>query len=294
MAGVLALPSLTGQIANGWPFLAQLDALRAAQLERVRPTAFLMEQPLLLGGAVILTIAGLGAMRHSVAAGVAGLFALGLVGLMLALAGKSYYAAPGYPALIAVGALALSDLRPIFRWLAAAPMVAATAAVLPMGIPVLRPTDLARYAARLGVTRAVQTNQGETLDLPQDYADMLGWSRLAEATAAVWRRLTPAEQAEGIVAAGNYGQAGALAMHHRRLGFPYPVSAAGDFHAWGFGNRSGQVAVRPAAPGALGRLVADPRAALGLARSRGPGPHYKGSIRDGRWGRVVEAELIDR
>jgi hypothetical protein len=112
-----------------------------------------------------------------------------------------------------------------------------------MGIPVLGPEPMARYARAIGATAAVRSNRGVVLELPQDYADMIGWRRQAEAVAEVWRGLSPAEQATAIVVGTNYGEAGALAMYHHRLGMPYPVSPTGDFHAWGLGGRAGDVAI---------------------------------------------------
>ena len=43
MALLLALPSLAGQVAHGWPFFAQARQLRASQLESVSAAAFLRE-----------------------------------------------------------------------------------------------------------------------------------------------------------------------------------------------------------------------------------------------------------
>lgn len=254
-AALLALPSVTGQIAHGWPFLAQLETLRARQLDRIGPAEFLLEQPMLLGATLIPVAAGFLAMRRSAAARVAGLFAVALLGLMIALKGKGYYAAPGYPPLIAVGSVALGRAGRAGRWTLGAGLLAATAVVLPMGIPVLGPAATARYAVRLGVTQATRSNQGEVLPLPQDYADMLGWRRMAEVTAAVWHGLTPAERADGVVIGANYGEAGALARYHARFGMPYPASVASDFHAWGLGGRTGAVTVVLARPGDRAELA---------------------------------------
>ncbi|MBM4186604.1 MAG: glycosyltransferase family 39 protein [Gemmatimonadetes bacterium] len=299
----LAVPSLTGQITHGWPFLAQLGTLRSGQLDRIGPGEFLIEQPMLLGAALLPVLVGLGSARRSVAARVATSFALALLAVMIILGGKAYYAVPGYPALIAVGAIGLARARMPIRWLTAGAMATMAALVLPMGIPVLGPEAMARYAAKLGVTEAVRTNRGEVLALPQDYADMLGWRRMAEEVARVWQRLTPAEQADALLVGSNYGEAGALAMYHRELGLPYPVSTAGDFHAWGIGTRTGQVTLligRPDAGEALSRLFAkveevarieDPRAVpeqrdLRVFVARGP----KSSLADlwatlgPRWG----------
>ena len=228
LAALLATPSITGQVVNHWPFLGQMQSLRAQQLEHVAPLQFLLTQPLLLGAASVLVIAGLlAAIRGDVPARVAGLFAVALVGLMLVMNGKAYYAAPGYPALIALGALELQRRGRVVKTAIPAFVAVGAMVLLPMGIPVFAPEEMARYAHRIGVSAAIRTNRSEVLTLPQDYADMLGWRRQAEAAARVWRTLTPAEQADGILAGSNYGEAGALAMYHQRLGLPYPVASTG-------------------------------------------------------------------
>ena len=108
-----------------------------------------------------------------------------------------------------------------------------------------------------------ETNTGEQLALPQDYADMLGWPEQAAAVAAAFRALPPAEQGVAAVLGGNYGQAGALALYGPRLGLPPAVSPAGSFWFFGPGDREGRVAVvvadSAAAAPTLARLYAEVR-----------------------------------
>jgi hypothetical protein len=102
---------------------------------------------------------------------------------------------------------------------------------------------MARYARAMGIGAAVRTNWGERLELPQDYADMLGWREKAEAVAAVYRSLEPAERQEVVLYGGNYGQAGALEYYGRRLGLPPVVSLAGSFYLFGPGTRPGRIVI---------------------------------------------------
>jgi len=85
------------------------------------------------------------------------------------------------------------------------------------------------------MTRAVTTNRGTVLPLPQDYADMLGWREQSAEVARVYHALPEPERAGAVILGGNYGRAGALAVYHQDFGFPYPVSRHGDFWAWGPG-----------------------------------------------------------
>jgi hypothetical protein len=89
----------------------------------------------------------------------------------------------------------------------------------------------------------VRTNTGEVGTLPQDYADMLGWPEQAEAVARVYATLAPEQQRRTVLVAGNYGEAGALDFHRRRLGLPPVVSPAGSYWFFGPGERPGEVVI---------------------------------------------------
>ncbi|MBX3133091.1 MAG: glycosyltransferase family 39 protein [Gemmatimonadaceae bacterium] len=253
---LLGAPTLVGQMHHGWPFLQQLDTLKQGQFAHTSVLGTLAEQPLLLMPAALMVGAALFARERLRAASiVAGGFAVGLLALVLWQGGKAYYAAPAYPVLIGLGAAVIASARR--RWLipgAASAMLALGVPVLPMGVPMLGPSEMAAYATRLGV--GTTTNRGVELTLPQDYADMLGWRAKAEAVARAYGALSEADRAEVVIVGGNYGQAGALARYVARFGYPYPVSTAGDFHAWGPGSRSGKVLLLLAGPDARADLEA--------------------------------------
>jgi len=285
MAFTLGLPSLLGQIHFGWPFLQQLEILQRTQLTHTSVFGTIMGQGFLLCGATFAVGAALWAAIRSlrrkdapksepnaftVEAQLAALFAIGLLGAILWRGGKDYYAAPAYPVLVGVGAVWLAPRLGRTRKTVLQVVVGTIALVVaPMGIPMLAPEPMERYAAALGV--GTTTNRGGKLALPQDYADMLGWREEAEAVAAEYAKLTPAEQAVTTIAGGNFGQTGALAVFRRRFGYPYPVSSAGDFHAWGPGEHNGEVLIVAASPDALEdlqQLYADVRVVRKLRDSR--------------------------
>jgi hypothetical protein len=129
------------------------------------------------------------------------------------------------------------------RILTALVLLAAGAIAIPFGLPVLPPPAMIRYAAALGLTSATTTNTGEVLDLPQDYADMLGWEALARATAEVYRGLPDADRVRTVVIGANYGEAGALDLFGPRLGLPPAISPAGSYWFFGPGRLPGDVAI---------------------------------------------------
>jgi hypothetical protein len=113
--------------------------------------------------------------------------------------------------------------------------------VLPLGVPLLPPAEMAAYARALGVTAAVRTNTGEMGALPQDFADMLGWEEQVAAAARVYHALPADLRERAVLVADNYGEAGALDLYGPRYGLPEVVSPAGSYWFFGPGDRPGDV-----------------------------------------------------
>lgn len=247
IALLIGSPSVIGQMALGFPVIGQLGELQVGQLARITGGEYLVTQPLMVGPSVLLALAGAIALlvhptlRAYRAVGIACLAAFALLGVMH---GKPYYAGPIYPVLFAAGAVWLEQvartrLEVQLTWWLGGAAVGYGLVVLPLGLPVVPPRPMARYAAALGIRAATQTNTGGSLPLPQDYADMLGWKEKAEAVAGVVASLTPEERARTVLFGANYGQAGALDLYGRRLGLPPVVSLAGSFVHFGPGERAG-------------------------------------------------------
>jgi 4-amino-4-deoxy-L-arabinose transferase-like glycosyltransferase len=251
VALVVGSPSLIGQITLDWPVLDQMEPLRQGQLARITWGAFLGEQPLMTGPAFFLAVAGAVALIGRGALGryrVVGIAAVTTFLLLGVLRGKPYYAGPVYPMLFAAGAvwieqLSRARLRTAVTWTVGLTAAAYGIMTAPLGLPIVPPERMARYAAALGITAATQTNTGGQLPLPQDYADMLGWREKADAVDLVVASLTPAERERAVLFGANYGQAGALDLYGRRLGLPPVVSLAGSFFLFGPGGRPGDVIV---------------------------------------------------
>ncbi|HEX2187957.1 MAG TPA: glycosyltransferase family 39 protein [Longimicrobiaceae bacterium] len=252
---LLGAPSIVGQVRLGFPVVGQMGDLRETQLARVGAAEFVLGQAA-AGPAVLLALVGLAAllgtraMRPFRVVGWSCLFAFGV---LLLLRGKPYYAGPVYPALFAAGAVQLELLSgrvagPAVRWGTAAVLAAFGAVALPLGVPVLAPERMAAYVERLGASEANRNNRGGMERLPQDYADMLGWPEQAAAVARVYHALPPEKRARAAVFAGNYGEAGAIDFHGRRLGLPRAVSAAGSYWFFGPGDRPGDVLVSIGVP----------------------------------------------
>ncbi|MCL7979303.1 MAG: glycosyltransferase family 39 protein [marine benthic group bacterium] len=247
IALVIGSPSIIGQIRLGFPVVEQMSGLREGQLNRITFGEHLFEQAI-WGPQILLAWGGLATllfrqdMRRYRMLGWAAL--AGLV-LFAALKGKSYYTGPIHPLLYAAGAVGLERIaRARLRMILTRGLVATVTVwglfILPFGLPILPPQPMAEYAAMTGITAGTKTNWGGQLELPQDYADMLGWEEKAEALASMLFVQEPSLVRHGAVLYGaNYGQAGALDLYGRRLGLPPVVSLAGSWYYFGPGDRPG-------------------------------------------------------
>ncbi len=252
LALVIGSPSIVGQIALGFPVVAQMQDLQGRQLTHVTWYAFLSEQPLMVGPAAFL-LAAAGAFwlvrrREWRPLAVVGWACIAAFGLLFLLHGKAYYVGPIYPTLFAAGAVMLEQWRragwaPAFRWATVAGTAAFGLVALPIGVPILSPPATASYARAIGATRALVTNRGVIDQLPQDYADMLGWERQSQAVAQVVATLTLAEREQAVLFAANYGEAGAAEFYRPRYGLPPVVCASGSYWFFGPGNRPGTILV---------------------------------------------------
>jgi hypothetical protein len=131
----------------------------------------------------------------------------------------------------------------MLRWGAVAAMLAGGLYLLPLGVPILPPPQMAAYTRAAGLQEANRNNRGELERLPQDYADMLAWRDQVAAVARVYRSLPPEKRAKAVVWGNNYGEAGAIDFYGPAHGLPPAVSDAGTYWFFGPGNRPGEVLI---------------------------------------------------
>ena len=236
-------PGVVGQLVLHFPVLGQMEQLRAGQLGHVTYLSFFAGQ-LEWGVPTLVAIAGAWALvaapRFSSQrlAGWACVFAE--LTLMLA-HGKSYYAGPLMPTLIAAGAVTLD--RAAVRWAVVALSVVLGGLAFPIALPVLSPQRTASYIVALHLDFTRRNNQGGLEVLPQDFADMLGWEEQVVAIHHAYTALTEAQRREVVIGASNYGRAGAIDYYGPRYGLPKAMSSAGSYWFFGPGARPGNIAL---------------------------------------------------
>jgi hypothetical protein len=113
---------------------------------------------------------------------------------------------------------------------------------VPFALPVLPVEQFINYQKFLGMTPHSQevTSIG---DLPQGYADQFGWEEMVATVAAIYKRLTPEEQAQCVIYVRNYGEAGAIDFFGKKYGLPNALCAHNSYWMWGPGERTGDIGI---------------------------------------------------
>jgi hypothetical protein len=223
LAVAIWLPGLAWQAAHGFPQLTLTGDIRRDEGAESRAT--LVPLQLLLVGPLLLPVLGVGlwallrdrALRAWRPLGFAYLVLLVVV---LASAGKPYYAAPYLLFLLAAGSVKVE------RWLTSRPRQLALVACL-----------LANAAVAVVVTLPVlpadRLESTPIPDLNEDAIETVGWPELVRTVARVYDSLPARERRTAVVFAGNYGEAGAVDRFGPDDGLPRAYSAQNAYARFG-------------------------------------------------------------
>ncbi|HYY73791.1 MAG TPA: glycosyltransferase family 39 protein [Solirubrobacterales bacterium] len=251
VALLIAFPNLLWQIGHGWPTLELLRNAKLYQHQPVTPLEFVWGQiqivhpltfPLWLAGAVFLLLHGSAQPFRFLGWTFVVLFVW-----FMALQAKTYYLAPIYPLPVAAGSVALERLsaRPRLGWLrpaTLATLLVGGALLAPYVLPVLPISTLPKYLALLPM-KEVRPETRRMGEVPQIFADELGWEPLVAEVAKVYESLPPDERARATIWGAGYGEAGAIDFFGRRYRLPAAVSGHQNYHLWGPGDGSGEVVI---------------------------------------------------
>jgi hypothetical protein len=252
LALALFLPNLMWEARHGWP---QIEVVRNGEqykILHISAVQFIFEQVLFLQPlALPVWLAGLGwflfneeGKRYRFLAWAY----LMVMAIFIGFDGKSYYAIPFYPMLIAAGGVILEKYFAAAnrRWLAPAYailLVIVGLITLPFGVPILPVNTFIKYSNLLPYARSVKTERDSPTELPQLYAEMLGWDQMAKQVARVYHSLPPAEQSSCAILAGNYGEAGAIDLYGPELRLPKAISGHNSYYDWGPRDYTGECVI---------------------------------------------------
>lgn len=236
---VLILPNLYWQISNNFPVFYHMMALKRTQLDYTDTSGFFIDQLMYMSGSLLVIVAalvGLFFYKKFENYRLIGLSYIFVILIFTFLKAKSYYALGLYPVLLVFGAVylesVLTELRKkiIFDLLILINLITFICIydiILPIKSPEFILANREKYE-KLGL---LKWNDGKNHQLPQDFADMLGWKEMAEKALSAYQMIPSQEKDQTLIWCDNYGQAGALNYYNRNK-TPEAYSASTDYIFW--------------------------------------------------------------
>jgi len=234
---IVILPNLLWQHHNNYPVFHHLEELTATQLIHVNRLDFLKEQLFFFIGALPVIIASLYAFLFYAPFRKYSLFFFSFFFTLFTfvyLKAKGYYAIGLYPVYIAFGSVYFGNLinfgwrkyvKPIFIILPVLSYILLFNLIFSMKDP----TYILEYRSIYKEAGLLQWEDGKDHQLPQDFADMLGWKELANKVEKAYNKLPDDEKT--IVLCDNYGQAGAINYYVKNKNIK-AVSFNADYINW--------------------------------------------------------------
>ncbi len=211
----MIMPNLFWQIRHHFPVVRHMEELKNTQLTHNSAFAFLTGQLLAFSGSLLIIIPALIAFvvykpfRKVRFLGVSYLICIMLYIFFLA---KNYYAFGLYAVLIATGSVYLGKLSelPKRTFILPVSFILVLVLFIPMrlSLPFFSPENIKTHKAKYQMFGMLHWDDGKDHELPQDFADMLGWKEMAAKTKALYNSLPDKDRT--IIVCDNYGEAGAI------------------------------------------------------------------------------------
>lgn len=218
LAIVIALisPNLIWQYNNNFPVINHLKELSETQLVHVDRLGFIKEQLLFFTGALIVILSAYYSLLFYKPFASYRFFLVSFIFtivLFIYLKAKSYYAIGLYPIYISFGSVYLANLlkngyRRLLQPVAIAIPILLFIPLYKIGFPNKSPEYMAANPEAYKKYGMLRWEDGKEHDIPQDFADMLGWKELALKVDSITRLLPNPDQT--LLLCDNYGQAGAI------------------------------------------------------------------------------------
>jgi len=236
---ILVSPNIIWQVTHQFPVFQHMKVLKANQLDNNTSMGFLISQFTFFFGSLPLIFAALVAfiffkpLKHFRVIGISFVTVITLFTIMKA---KDYYAVGIYPVIIVVGCVYLDKVLSkkwravIFSCLLTLNLVIFFA-VLKLVFPILTPEEIRKNAASFEKMGLLRWEDGKNHNLPQDFADMLGWHEMADKALEAYKTIPAPELDSTLIICDNYGEAGALNFYNRKK-MPQAYSFNTDYIYW--------------------------------------------------------------
>jgi hypothetical protein len=236
---ILLSPNIIWQITNHFPVFEHMKVLKHNQLDNNSSTGFLISQVLFFFGSLPLTIGALVAFAFFKSFRPYRFIAISFVSvlaLFASLKAKDYYSIGIYPVIIAFGSVYIDGIlskkwRLIVLPLLMAFNIGIFLITLKVVYPIYSPSEIRQNAKAFENLGLLRWEDGKNHNLPQDFADMLGWREMADKSLAAFNTIPQNELENTLVICYNYGQAGAL-NYYNRTKMPEAYAFNTDYIYW--------------------------------------------------------------
>ncbi len=234
---IIVSPNIIWQYKNDFPTLHQLQDLSRTQLVNVSRFEFIKEQLIFFMSSLIIIIASFISLLFYQPFKKYRLFLWSYFICMLVyilLKAKAYYAIGLYPILIAFGSAYLEKifetgrrkyLKPVLLVL----VIGLSIPFILIGFPYNSPEQIQKISKRYKKLGLLRWEDGKDHNMPQDFADMLGWSEIAHKADSAYSSLE--DKSHTLVICDNYGQAGAI-NYYSKFKNINAVSFNADYINW--------------------------------------------------------------
>jgi len=237
VALIIVSPNLIWQYKNDFPVFHHLKTLAETQLVNVNRFDFLKEQFLFfLGALFVLILAFISFFRYAPFRKYQIFFwsYIFTIAIFIFFKAKGYYAIGLYPILLGFGSVYLEKLlmKGWLRYIRFPVVLFPILIMLPLLIvvlPVLSPDEIVDNNDRFKQIGLLRWEDGKDHALPQDFADMLGWSELANIIDLAFDSILDKENT--LILCDNYGEAGAINFYSNQK-HSQAVSMNADYINW--------------------------------------------------------------
>ena len=218
---IIVLPNIIWQYKHNFPTFHKLQDLSRTQLVNVSRFGFIKEQFLYFISSLFILIASFISLLFYQPFKKYRLFFWSYfitITIYIFLKAKAYYAIGLYPILMAFGSVYLEKifetgrkkyLKPVLIVL----VVGLSIPFILVAFPYKSPEQIQKISKRYKSLGLLRWEDGKDHNMPQDFADMLGWSELAKKTDTTYSKLE--DKTHTLVLCDNYGQAGAINFYSK-------------------------------------------------------------------------------
>lgn len=242
ITGFLALlfiaPNIWWQYDHNWPLIHHMQELQETQLRFLNPLDFIKDQFLMLFPVLIIWIGGIIWLLKNKQWRFLAFTYLLVLTLLIFGRGKNYYSLGAYPMLLAAGAVAWerwTQKRKWGRYAITTFIFAFTLLFIPILLPVWKPGKLADFYQKSGIAKAgvLKWEDGKDHELPQDFADMLGWKEITKKVELFFEQLPDSTKNKTVIFGRHYGHAGGMKFYGKNKSFRDQVfTDNGSFLLW--------------------------------------------------------------